>query len=119
MSVRASAYARNMPWIPIAALVTVITLVLVWAIRYDAARRDVIRAAWRSFAGARGLKWIASSGPWYRRNPDAVEGSVDGVQVKLDTFVVSTGKSHAVFTRVRSPLARPFPGKLALARRSL
>jgi len=107
-----------MPWIPLAALFTVVALVLVWAFRFDAARRAACRDAWRSFAGSRGLEWIASSGPWYRRDPDAVEGQVDGVRVRLDTFVVSTGKSHTVYTRVRSPLARPFPGKLALGRRS-
>ena len=44
---------------------------------------------------------------------------MEGVQVKLDTYVVSTGKSHMTFTRATSPLERDAPSKVTVSRRHI
>ena len=106
------------PWIGIGALVVVVTFVVVAAVRYDASRREAFRVAWRGFASSRGFQWIASTGPWYRRTSDAIEGSMQGVALRLDTYVVSTGKSQITYTRVACSLERPFEAKLVVSRRS-
>lgn len=107
-----------MPWIALAALLVVVSLVLVVAIRFGAIRKEAFREAWRSFATSRGLRWIEASGPWYRHKSDAIEGSVEDVAIRLDTYVVSTGKTQVTFTRVQCRLGRPFPGKIVAKRRT-
>jgi hypothetical protein len=102
----------------IGALVAVVALVLIAAFRFDASRREVFRAAWRSFAASRGFQWSASSGPWYRKTSDAIEGSTQDVPFRLDTYTVSTGKTQITYTRATSSLARPFESKLAVSRRT-
>ncbi|HEV8113657.1 MAG TPA: hypothetical protein VGR31_12850 [Planctomycetota bacterium] len=108
-----------MPWLAVGLLVSFLAIVLVTAIRYANHRHEIFRNAWRAYASSRGLTWNASSGPWYRRSSHAIEGSVDGVPVRVDTYVVSTGKSTTIFTRVRASLARPSPAKVVATRRNL
>jgi hypothetical protein len=62
---------------------------------------------------------MRASGPWYRRTSDAIEGSIEGVPFRLDTYVVSTGHSHVTFTRATSPLERPVEAKLTISPRTI
>jgi hypothetical protein len=110
--------SSSAPWVAIAALVAILVLVLVGAFRYGARRTELFRDAWRAFAATRGFRWTQSTGPWYRRRPDAIEGSVQGVPFRLDTYVVSTGKSQTTFTRATSPLERPVAARLTISPRS-
>jgi hypothetical protein len=107
-----------MPWLAVGVLISFVAVVLVTVIRYSSRQQEIFRSAWRAFASSRGWRWIAAAGPWYRRTSDAIEGSVEDVPVRVDTYVVSTGKSHVTFTRVRSRLERPFPGKVVASPRS-
>jgi hypothetical protein len=92
------------PVAAIAALIALVALVLIGALRYEARRIERFREAWRAYASSRAFRWIQASGPWYRRTSDAIEGSVQGVPFHLDTYVVSTGKSHVTFTRATCAL---------------
>src|SRR5258706_4285436 len=108
-----------MQWFAVGFLAAFVTIVLVTAIRYANHRCEKRREAWSAFASSRGWKWIRSSGPWYRRPSDALEGSLDGVPVRVDTYVVSTGKSATTFTRVISKLTNAVPRKIVATRRTI
>jgi hypothetical protein len=108
----------SVPWLVIATLAAIVALVLIVAIRYEARRTESFREAWRAFASSRGFRCVRDSGPWYRRKSDAIEGSIDGVPFRLDTYVVSTGHSHTTFTRATSPLERPVAAKLTISPRT-
>jgi hypothetical protein len=105
-------------WLVLALLVAGLAIVIVVAVRYDARRSELRREAWRRFASDRGFRWIEAAGPWYRRIPQAIEGTLEGVAFRLDTFTVSTGKTQVTYTRVKSQLERRFPGKLLATRRT-
>src|SRR5262249_37330715 len=107
------------PWLAVATLVTILALVLIVAFRYEARWIELFRDPWRGFASSRGFQWIRASGPWYRRKSDAIEASVQGVPLRLDTYVVSTGKSHVTFTRARCELERPVSAKLTISPRTV
>jgi hypothetical protein len=106
------------PWIMIGVAVAFIALVLIAAFRFDASRRAAFQTAWRSYANSRGFQWIASSGPWYRKTSDAIDGATLGAAFRLDTYTVSTGKSQIVYTRAASSLERPLEAKLVVSRRT-
>src|SRR5260221_3971764 len=106
------------PWIGLGLAIAVFALIMVVAFRYDASRRETFRTAWRGFAASRGFRWIASTGSWYRRTSDAIEGSTQGTAFRLDTFTVSTGKSQIVYTRAAARLDRPIEAKLVVSRRT-
>lgn len=107
-----------MPWAALAAFAVVVVLALVYAVRHSAARQEEFRQAWRRFATSRGLRYLGPSGPWYRRTPDRIEGRFEGVDLLFDTYVVSTGKSHITFSRVRGELERPVGAKITVGRRT-
>ena len=107
------------PVIAVAAVVlAVVGVIIVFAVRYERARDQMRLEVWRRFASERGFRLLEPTGPWYRRTPHAVEGKMENVPFRLDTYVVSTGKSHITYTRVRGELDRPFPGQLEVWRRN-
>ena len=106
------------PWIPISLTAAFVIAAVSLGIRYAAGQQEAFRAVWRAFAATRGLQWSEASGPWYRRSSDRIEGAIDGCLVRIDTYVVSTGKSHVTFTRLRGELERPFTAKLRVAPRN-
>lgn len=95
-----------------------IPVVLFVVLRRQSANEARRKEAWRAFAESRGFRWIDASGPWYRRQPMAVEGSLDGVALRLDTFVVRHGKSSTTYTRVGARLDRPVRSEIEVHRRS-
>lgn len=107
------------PWIPLAVFLAVMVLIVVFAFRYRAAETQRFREAWREFAMSRGYAWKDGSGPWYRRPSDSIDATVEGAPVKLDTYVVSTGKSAITFTRVACTLRNAPRAKIHVGRRSL
>jgi len=106
-----------MPWVVLSVVGAAVVLLVVFALRFEAERREVFRQAWRDFATSRGFVWKPASGPWYRRTSDAIDGNVEGVPVRVDTFVVSTGKSHVTYTRVVSRPGNDVPAKITVSRR--
>jgi hypothetical protein len=108
-----------MPWIPLALFGVVMVLVVVFASRYQAEQQERFRQAWREFATSRGFTWTQGSGPWYRRSNDSIDATVEGVPVRLDTYVVSTGKTTVRFTRVTSRLEREVEDRISICRRSI
>ena len=98
-----------------AAPVVVLTLVLRHQARCCRRRAEV----WRSFAQQRGWRWIEASGPWYRRQSGAVEGVIEGVEVRLDMYVVSRGKSSVTYTRATAKLERRVHAGLVATGRNL
>jgi len=72
---------------------------------------------WRAFAERNGFRFTERTGPWYRRRGPLVAGSLDGVEFRLDRFVVSSGKHSVVYTRVRGELERSLERKLVVCRR--
>lgn len=109
----------TVPWPAIGALIAFVALVLIAAFRYQARQVELFREAWRGFAASRGYGWVQATGPWYRRKSDAIEGSVEGVPFRLDTYVVSTGKSQTTFTRATCSLERPLAGRLSISPRTV
>ncbi len=107
-----------MPWIPLAILVAVMILVIVFASRFQAEQTRRFREAWREFAANRGYAWVQASGPWYRRSTDAIDATIEGEPIRFDTYVVSTGKTTIAYTRVASSLERDVPAKITIAPRS-
>lgn len=108
--------------LPIVIVVLVLALlvpVIVLAVRHQRAQDARRLEVWRGFAQDRGLGFVVPTGPWYRRTSTAVEGAVRGVPVRLDTYVVSTGKTHVTFTRVRAPLERDLAARVVVTRRNV
>lgn len=106
------------PWIPLSISLSVMVLVVVFAFRYRAAENQRFREAWRAFASSRGYAWKESAGPWYRRPSDSIDATVEGAPVKLDTYVVSSGKHSVTFTRVSCTLLEAPRAKIRVGRRS-
>lgn len=107
-----------MPWIPLALLGAVMILVIIFAARFQAEQTRRFREAWRDFATSRGFTWTQAAGPWYRRSTDAIDATIEGVPIRFDTYVVSSGKHSVVYTRVASSLDRDAPAKISIAPRS-
>ena len=109
---------ESVPWIPLALSLAVMVLVVVFAFRYRAAETQRFREAWREFATSRGYAWKDGSGPWYRRPSDSIDATVEGASVKLDTYVVSSGKHSVTYTRVACTLRSAPRAKIHVGRRS-
>jgi hypothetical protein len=107
-----------MPWIPLALFGAVMILVVVFASRFQAEQTRRFRDAWREFATSRGFRWTEAAGPWYRRSTDAIDATIEGLPIRFDTYVVSSGKQTVHYTRVASSLDRDAPAKISIAPRS-
>jgi hypothetical protein len=57
---------------------------------------------WIETAGLLGGTYTPSDGAILQARPRTIEADVDGIAVVIDHFTVSTGKSSAVFTRLRA-----------------
>lgn len=95
-----------MTWIYLALILAATAAVVAWAIRLQANARRRMMEVWHAFATRHGWRWIEASGPWYRRKSSAIEGSLEGVELRLDTFAVRHGKSSVTYTRASAKLAR-------------
>lgn len=95
-----------MTWLYLTLILAATAALVAWALRREANARRRRMEVWRSFAQQRGWRWIEASGPWYRRKSSAIEGSIEGVDVRLDTFVVHHGKSSTTYTRASAKLER-------------
>jgi len=93
-------------WLVPALVVAAVAALIAWIIRREANSKRKRMSVWRSFAARDGWSWIEASGPWYRRRACAIEGSVEGVDVRLDTYVVHHGKSAVTYTRASAKLER-------------
>jgi hypothetical protein len=82
----------------VVALIAIVTTLVVHATRHQAQ----IEAVWREFARKHGHRWVGPSGSWWTRKRALIAGEAAGVTFELDRYVISTGKSHATFTRVRT-----------------
>ena len=111
--------AMEWQWIAPVTIVAVVVGIIVFAIRWESGRAIAFREAWSSYALSRGLAYAAASGPWYRRQAAAIEGDVEGVPIRLDTYVVSTGHAHVTYTRVQSRLPRPVHARVCVTPRTV
>jgi hypothetical protein len=93
--------------VAIVSLVVAVVAVMTWAIVYASKREAALYRIWQDFARRHAFRWNNASGPWYARSRPNIEGESSGVPFQLDRYVVSNGKSHVAFTRVR---ARPKRG---------
>jgi hypothetical protein len=71
--------------------------------------------AWRQFCSQSGAHFI-EGGFWKRSE---VEAFHRGWKITLDTYTVSTGKSHATYTRIRAPFSNPHLFRFTLHRKGL
>jgi hypothetical protein len=106
------------PWVIGSFSIALVVGVIVWAARTQARVGADRREVWRSFARDRDLKWTDAAGPWYRRSPYAIGGVVDGVELRLDTFVVSNGKTSTTFTRVSAGVSNAARARIEVYRRT-
>ena len=83
-----------------------VTAFVVWLLRRGIVAERRRLEGWRAFARDRGWRWVDASGPWYRRQACAIESTVEGVDVRIDTYTVSTGKSAVIYTRATAKLQR-------------
>jgi hypothetical protein len=97
----------------VAAIAAFVATALVFSRRQLQKTSDV----WRAFAQRNGFRFTERTGPWYRRRGPMIAGSLDGVELRLDRFVVSSGKQSVVYTRVRGELERSLEQKLVVCRR--
>lgn len=75
---------------------------LAWWTRTVRNRREAI---WRQVAETHGARFQEPIRSWLRPKPAAIEAVIGQAIVFLDTYVVSTGKSSATFTRARASFA--------------
>lgn len=94
----------------IAAIVAVIVAVVVLNARYRRNRME----AWRAYASSRGLRFLASEGPWYRQQDPVMRGARDGVNFIIDLHVVGYGKHRTTFTRIQTACDRAGQSKVTL-----
>jgi len=107
-----------MPWIFLALFGAFMIVFVVAALRFQAEQTRRFREAWREFATSRGFRWTQAAGPWYRRSTDAIEATIEGLPIRFDTYVVSSGKHSVAYTRVSSSLERDASAKISIAPRS-
>ena len=108
-----------MNWLVLALLLAVPVVVVALVLRREAAARRRRMEVWRTFAQQRGWRWIEASGPWYRRRSSAVEGAIEGVEVRIDTYAVRHGKSSVTYTRATAKLLRRVHAELEATWRNL
>src|SRR6478609_2526337 len=91
---------KTMPWIFLALFGAFMIVFVVAALRFQAEQTRRFREAWREFATSRGFRWTQAAGPWYRRSTDAIDATIEGLPIRFDTYVVSSGKHSVAYTRV-------------------
>ena len=88
----------------IALLVGVVTAI-VWffwfVIRHQRELNKRVEENWREVAAQLGGEFVPRTGSWRKRTARRVDVVIEGRNVSLDNFTVSTGNTHVTYTRVR------------------
>src|SRR4051812_44601771 len=92
-------------------LVTIIIVVavLVVLLQYNKKVMKQIAAAWQRAAKLAGGRFEPSGGSWWSRTPMQVFAEMEGVEVHVDHYTVSHGKSSTTYTRIHASASTP-PG---------
>ena len=73
------------------------------------------KAIWQQLSNEIGARYV-DGGFW---KGDKVQATHDGWTVTLDTYTVSNGKTHVVFTRMRAPYQNPSDFRFTIYRKGL
>jgi len=66
-----------------------------------------IAAAWQQAADLVGGQFVPQGGSWFSRTPMQVVAEVEGVEVRVDHYTVSHGKSSTTYTRITAAASAP------------
>jgi hypothetical protein len=88
-----------------------LALLFFWFVHWARRYQQRIDAVWATAAQGLGAQFNRRFGPWYHR-VRRIDARVEGVDVAVDHYTVSTGKSSQTFTRLQADVV--FPGKLRL-----
>lgn len=96
-----------------ALLLPLVVIAALCAFLYVVVKRQTKKAneAWAAVAARHGGMFNPKAGPWHNRTR-LIKAVVDGISLRVDHYVVSTGKSATTYTRFRAPAAGS--GKLEL-----
>ena len=84
----------------ILAVVGVAMALVVWAaVHWGRKNTKRLHDSWTQAAEQLGGKFVAASGSWLKRKGCYVEVVIGDISVRLDYYVVSTGKSHITYSR--------------------
>jgi hypothetical protein len=90
-----------------------------WGFRRQIRRRKEAEQTWRAYAARRHLEWSdAPRGAWYSGKSYSMCGSIDGLALTFDQFMVGAGDSRERCSRVAAELARPAPERLIITPKS-
>lgn len=95
------------PWVLTAFAVACGAALLALMLRWIKRQTRLHNEAWRAFAEARGMTFRASRGLFTTFEPARVEGTVDGVALRIDTVLERVNDKHASVLRVRARAEGP------------
>lgn len=76
---------------------------LAWAaVHWGRKNAKRLKDSWTQTAEQLGGRFVPAAGSWWRRKPCRVDVAIGDIQVQLDYYVVSTGKSSIAYTRTRA-----------------
>ena len=79
----------------------------VWASRQSKRRNAELDAVWGNVADALEGSFEPAETDWFARKPRRIDVTVDGVDVVVDHYTVSSGKSSTTYTRLVADAAVP------------
>lgn len=94
-----------MAWFPALLLVLVVVTLIGAAVWWDRQHSEERRRVWREVASRRGGRYVEPVSGLFRSSSEAIEAAVGHAMVRLDLYVVSTGKSSVTYTRARARFA--------------
>ncbi len=104
------------PTLAIFAMLLITGLLVLFLLPMQLRREKERVARWRAWAAENRFRFEEPGGPWYRKTPSRIVGEVNGLSFVYDRQVVSTGKSHVVYTRLVVHGPPIVPGKLKIIR---